>query len=130
MATILLVEDDFNTRVGLSEILAGEGYDVEAVADGTSALNRLDSKMIALLLSDLRLPDISGLELHQRAKAVHPDLHTIIMTAFDTSSARRDAEATGVFSWLTKPLDVEHLLALVRDAVACSEVVDHTEPKQ
>ncbi|MFQ5753393.1 MAG: response regulator, partial [bacterium] len=82
MSTILLVEDDVNTRTGLFEILTEEGYHVESAEDGADALKIMESGIIDLLLSDLRLPDLSGLELHEKVKRVHPELITIIMTAY------------------------------------------------
>ena len=80
MHNILIVEDDLNARLGWGSLLAEEGYSVELVEDGCNCLKRTDWD-IDLLLSDLRLPDISGIELARRVKQLKPDLLSIIMTA-------------------------------------------------
>lgn len=123
MSTILVVEDDVNTRLGLSEILTDEGYQVESAEDGYRALEALNVRVVDLLLSDLMLPDFSGFELHLKAKEVNPQIRTIIMTANDTTGVRFDAEERGVYSWLTKPLNINTLLESIKNAVACADMI-------
>ena len=116
MPTILLVEDDTNTRFGLAEILTSEGYDVVLAEDAEEALEKVDWET-DLLLSDLQLPGISGLALWNQARQRYPELVSIIMTAFNTPENKLQAEDSGVFSFLNKPLNIDQLLSAIEDAL-------------
>ncbi|MFQ5823770.1 MAG: response regulator [bacterium] len=116
MPKILIVEDEFNTRQGLSEILTEEGFEVALAEDGANALEKIDIDT-DLLLSDLRLPDITGLDLFKKLKPLYPELVTIIMTAYSTPDLGEEAKDAGVFSWLTKPLNIEILLSKLQEAL-------------
>ncbi len=109
MPTILLVEDDYNTRFGLGEILSSEGYDVVLAKDAYEAIKKVDRKT-DLLLSDLQIPGMSGLELWHQMSHQYPALVSIIMTAFSTPEIKLKAEESGVFSLFNKPLDIDQLL--------------------
>ncbi len=116
MPTILLVEDDTNTRFGLAEILTSEGYDVVLAEDAGEALEKVDWET-DLLLSDLQLPGISGFALWNQARQRYPELVSIIMTAFNTPENKLQAEDSGVFSFLNKPLNIDHLLSAIENAL-------------
>ena len=116
MPTILLVEDDTNTRFGLAEILTSEGYDVVLAEDAEEALEKVDWDA-DLLLSDLQLPGISGLALWNQARQRYPELVSIIMTAFNTPENKLQAEDSGVFSFLNKPLNIDQLLSAIENAL-------------
>ncbi len=116
MPTILLVEDDTNTRFGLAEILTSEGYDVVLAEDADEALEKVELE-IDLLLSDLQLPGISGLALWNQARQRHPELVSILMTAFNSPENKLQAEDAGVFSFLNKPLDIDYLLSAIENAL-------------
>lgn len=112
MHRILIVEDDLHARTGLGSLLTEEGYSVELVEDGASCLKRTDWD-IDLLISDLRLPDISGIELARRVKQLRPDLLSIIMTAESEPVHIIQASKWGVICCLPKPLDIIRLLSLL-----------------
>ncbi len=116
MPAILLVEDDTNTRFGLAEILTSEGYDVVLAEDAEEALEKVDWET-DLLLSDLQLPGISGLALWNQARQRYPELVSIIMTAFNTPENKLQAEDSGVFSFLNKPLNIDQLLSAIENAL-------------
>ncbi len=116
MPAILLVEDDTNTRFGLAEILTSEGYDVALAEDAEEALEKVDWET-DLLLSDLQLPGISGLALWNQARQRYPELVSIIMTAFNTPENKLQAEDSGVFSFLNKPLNIDQLLSAIENAL-------------
>jgi len=122
MSTILIVEDDRHTRDGLCELLSSEGYDVEHAKTASAALHKLDSR-VTLLLSDLKLPDFSGLELCEKVMKKNPGLKSIIMTAYTSEEMYKKAKKVGVHSWLTKPLDIDLLFKLVSDALSSVPVV-------
>ncbi len=115
MPRILVVEDDVNTCAGLEEILAEEGYEVETAPDGHTALDKIDDSF-DVLLSDLRLPGIRGLELARRIVADYPDVVPIIMTAYGSPEMHNRGKEIGIYAWLTKPLNLERLLTLLKQA--------------
>lgn len=121
MPTILLVEDDYNTRFGLREILSCEGYDVVLTEDAEQAIEKVDWKT-DLLLSDLQLTGMSGLELWNQVRQQYPELVSIIMTAFSAPETKLQAEESGVFSFLDKPLNIDHLLSEIENALHQNEL--------
>lgn len=114
MSKILLVEDDINTRLGLCEILQDEGHHVLLAESGTRALEAFDDSC-DLALCDLRLPDISGLDVLRSLRKRKPELVTVIMTAYTTTEAVNEARAIGVYDWLSKPLNIDKLLTLITE---------------
>ena len=116
MPAILLVEDDYNTRFGLGEILASEGYDVVLAEDADEALEKVDRET-DLVLTDLQLPGMSGLEMLNQMRQQYPELLSIIMTAFSTPETKLQAEESGVFSFLNKPLNIDQLLSAIENAL-------------
>lgn len=117
MSKILVVEDDLHTRDGLCELLSGEGYDVAYAGSVSAALKKLQSDTV-LILSDLRLPDASGLKLWGQVRRLNPKLKSILMTAYASEETFREAESLGVYTCLTKPLDIDLLLRKVREVLA------------
>jgi DNA-binding NtrC family response regulator len=117
LSTILIVEDDRNTRLGLQELLVEEGYQVESAENASKALQKLESGFVDLLISDLRLPDTSGLDLCRKIRSEYPDLNTIIMSAYSTPESRLEAKELGVYSWFTKPLELDSLLSTIKKAL-------------
>lgn len=122
MCKILLVEDDLNTRAGLGEILTDEGYEVVLAEDGAHALEEIDAST-DLLLSDLELPGLTGLDLLRRVKQQYPRLISVMMTAYDPSEHRVQAQELGVHSFLGKPLNIEGLLSVLKEALPQDEVM-------
>ena len=83
-ALILVADDDPGLRESLERTLTRDGYRVVAASDGQAALERLQSGGIDLILSDLKMPGLSGIELLRAAKAIAPDVDVILLTAFGT----------------------------------------------
>ena len=123
MSKILLVEDDQNTLEGLAHILRDEGYHVQAVCDGETALRELSQDDYDVLLTDLKLPGIDGLELYREVKGISPDVATIVVTAFGTVKTAVDAMKEGVFDYVTKPIEVDELLIIIRNALNRQELL-------
>ncbi|MCH7755562.1 response regulator, partial [candidate division KSB1 bacterium] len=84
MSRILIVEDDRNTLSGLMEILTQEGYEVKGVDNPKKALKSLKNETFEILLTDLKMPDMSGMELYERSLAITPEMKTIVMTAYSS----------------------------------------------
>jgi CheY-like chemotaxis protein len=102
---ILVVDDDANSRDSLSLLLADEGHAVDACRSGTVALARLATSTYDVLLTDLMMPGLSGLELVHAARTSAPAMRCFIMSGHAPS-----AEAADI-AWLAKPIDIEGLLA-------------------
>ncbi len=116
-ATILVADDDPGIRESLERTLIREGYGVVAASDGRAALERLQSGSIDLVLTDLRMPGLSGLELLRAAKAISPDVDVVLLTAFGTVEEAVKAMKEGAYDFLTKPFRREQLLKLIDKAL-------------
>jgi CheY-like chemotaxis protein len=110
-ARILLAEDSTDTRLLLHYVLEWEGFEVTGVEDGAAALKSLAEGQPDLLLTDLMMPQVDGLELIRRVRAQEAlaDLPIVAMSA-DRSHHLEQASATGATAIITKPLDVDHLV--------------------
>lgn len=108
---ILLADDDASLRRVLQFKLDKAGHDVTAVEDGEAALNQLRSDRWDLLLSDIRMPVVDGVELLELAKQLQPGLKVILMTAHATVSQAVQAVKLGAFDYITKPFEDDQLLA-------------------
>ena len=107
-STILVVEDDPHLREVITEVLSDEGYDVHEAMDGQRALERIESIVPDLVLSDIRMPRLSGLELAERLKQRRQPIPIVLMS---TSSNAPSGEE---FVFLAKPFAIEDLVALVK----------------
>jgi len=116
-ATLLVADDDPAVRESLERVLTREGYEVVLAPDGQAALERLQGGGIDLVLSDLKMPGLTGLELLPRAKAVAPDVDFIMLTAFGTVEEAVRAMKDGAADFLTKPFQRAQLIKVVRQAL-------------
>lgn len=117
---ILLIEDDPGAGTALQKVIKAEGYEVDWVTRGEDALRRVGEQNYQLVVTDLKLPGLSGLELVRRFHASHPKLPLILMTAHGTTETAIEAMKFGAFEYLTKPFEVEELLSVVAEGVANS----------
>jgi two-component system response regulator HydG len=116
-ATVLVVDDDPGLRESLERTLAREGYRVVVASDGRAGLERLQAGQIDLVVTDLKMPGLSGLELLRAAKAMAPDIDVIMLTAFGTVEEAVKAMKEGAYDFLTKPFRREQLLKLMDKAI-------------
>ncbi len=114
---ILIVDDDENLRWVLQTQVEQMGYAVQAVGNGDDALASIEKSMPALVLSDLKMPGLSGMELLQKIRAGWPEIPVIIMTAFGTIQSAVGAMRVGAYDYLSKPIDYEELLLVIRRAL-------------
>lgn len=113
MARVLIVDDQEMMRDSLAATLSREGHEVVAAHDGQAALNRLTERRFELMLTDLKMPRVNGLELLGEVKKVRPDLPVILMTAFATVQTAVEAMRLGAYDYIQKPFDGEELKLLV-----------------
>ncbi|MFQ5823983.1 MAG: sigma-54-dependent transcriptional regulator [bacterium] len=123
MTKILIVEDDRNTLSGLVEILGQEGFDVVGVESTKKALKILKSEGFDILLTDLKMPDMSGMELYERSLPLAPEMKTIVMTAYSSVKDAVEAMKKGVYEYLTKPLDLDELFVIVEKAIGEQKIL-------
>lgn len=115
--SILIIDDDPNLRKTLSDILRARGYDTHAAGDGAGGLALLKQHAFQLVLVDLRLPDITGIELLEKIKAGQPSIEAIVLTGNATLDSAIEATNKGAFTYLQKPYDMDQLLLHIRRAI-------------
>jgi DNA-binding NtrC family response regulator len=115
---ILIVDDEKNIREGLGQALEMDGYAIFLAADGKEAMNTFTEEEIDLVITDLKMPNISGGELLRRIAADQPTVPVIILTGHGTIETAVDAMRDGAYDFLTKPVNLDHLSLLVKRALA------------
>jgi two-component system response regulator HydG len=115
--TLLVADDDPGLRESLERTLTREGYRVVLASDGRAALERMQAGGVDLILTDLKMPGLTGLELLRAAKAIAPDVDVVLLTAFGTVEHAVSAMKEGAYDFLTKPFRREQLLKLVAKAL-------------
>jgi len=120
--TILIVDDERNIREGLAEAFSMEGYETLMASDGMEALRLLDEKYIDLVVTDLKMPKLSGMELLQHIKQRWQNVPVIIITAHGDIAEAVSAMQYGALEFITKPLDLEHLIKLAKNALEIREL--------
>ena len=118
---ILIIDDDLNIRKTLSDILNIKGYETFTVSNGTEGADFLKRSPVNLVIIDLGLPDISGLEVLSRVKADNPFTEAIILTGNASLDSAIEATNKGAFSYLLKPYDMEQLMLHIRRAIEKQE---------
>ncbi|MFO0605874.1 MAG: sigma-54 dependent transcriptional regulator [Polyangiales bacterium] len=119
---LLVVDDEATARRALSTLLRDDGYEVDVAASGEEALEHLARAAPDMLLTDVRMPGIDGVELLTRAKAVDPHLAVVVMTAFGNVKDAVRAMRAGAEHYITKPVDLDEL-SLVIDRVLRQKAV-------
>lgn len=114
MRRLLVVEDEESIRLALAKFLRSRGFEVESAASGSAALAQLQQHRFALMLCDIRLPGITGLELVPKAHALDPDLAVVMLTAVNDALTAAESISLGAMDYLTKPVDLLDLLAAVQ----------------
>jgi len=117
---ILLVDDDPSLMRLLVLRLEAEGFEVVTAASGTEALQRLRGRSVELMISDLRMEGMDGIELFEHVQHYYPGLPVIIITAQGSIPDAVAATQKGVFGFLTKPIEREQLKSLIERALSVS----------
>ncbi len=117
MPRILVVDDEPGMRRSLAISLKREGYEVEEAAGGTESLIRLEREIYDLVMTDLRMTPVGGLEVLAAAKKAAPQTEVIVMTAYGSIEAAVEAMRLGAFDFVSKPFQAEEILARVRNAL-------------
>ena len=115
--TILIVEDDLAVCEILGKMLSKQGYCTLKAESGKQAIRMSTSSQLDLVVLDLNLPDIEGLEVLKHIKAQKQNIPVIIVTAYGSREIVRSAMEIGAFDFLTKPFDVHHICAVIKEAL-------------
>jgi len=110
---ILVVDDERSHRQMIEAVLAAEGYEIAQADTGQAAIDAVTEKFYDLVIMDIRMPELGGIEALQKIKTMSPGIPVIIMTAYASVGTAVDALKSGASDYLTKPLDIEELKILV-----------------
>ena len=124
---ILIVEDDQSLRLVTKAQLERSGYETSVAVDVSQALDMLRSEPHDLVLSDLHLPDLSGMDLLKTVRAEYPETPVVIMTAYGTVQTAVEAIKSGAYDYITKPVHPDELRALVHRAVERRRLVEEVQ---
>src|SRR5690349_7702032 len=118
---ILIVDDDAGQRSLLESFLKSQGFETATASSGFEALERLDATPFVMMISDVRMPGLTGLETLRRARQKHSVLPVLLVTAFADIRDAVDAMRDGAVNYLSKPIDLDELLSCVQAATGLKE---------
>src|SRR5690348_11860779 len=122
-STILLIEDDAGIVVTLRRLLGEEGHQVEIETRGDTGLERARANPFDVVITDMKLPGLNGLELVRELHEARPRLPIILITAHGTTETAIEATKSGAYDYLLKPFEMPELIELVEHAVASSRLM-------
>src|SRR5437763_1765004 len=117
MANILIIDDERAIRKTLNEILGFEGYKIEEAADGEEGLKKFQTAPYDVVLCDIKMPKVDGLEFLTKATAVNPDVPVIMISGHGTIETAVEAVKKGAFDYISKPPDLNRMLITIRNAM-------------
>jgi len=122
MKNILVIEDEKKMRDGLVEILTDEGYNVESAENGKVGLEKIKKKDFDVILTDLIMPVMGGMDVLMEIKHIKPGANVIIITAFGTIENAVDAIKAGASDYITKPFKIDEIQTKIRMVLATAEI--------
>lgn len=117
MNQILIVDDEAIVRESIRDWLKDSGYEVSVAASGEEALELIEKDDFSVMIVDLRLPQMTGIDVLKRVKAVKPGIKSIVITAYPSMLSQNEATKLGAIDYLVKPISPEKLEALIYDAL-------------
>ena len=122
MARILIIEDDASVASALRDLLKAEGYGVEMTTDAAEGLSAAQSKSYDVIVTDLQMPALTGLEVIEQLQAAKPQLPVILITAYHTTEAAIRAIKLGAFDYVLKPIDPSEFLRILKRALESTRI--------
>ncbi len=120
---ILVVDDNIDYCEGIIDFLEMEGFDAKGVHDGFKALETIEEDEFDMVLMDVRMPGMDGVETFQKLKKISPDTPTILMSAFALESRIKEALRNGVYGAFQKPVDNERLICSIKKSFHAGAVI-------
>ena len=127
MASILIIDDDKAIRKTLTEILRYEGYKIDEAADGEEGLRKFSSTAYDLVLCDVKMPKMDGIEFLEKSKVINPDVPIIVVSGHGNIETAVEAVKKGAFDFISKPPDLNRLLITLRNALDKQTLVRETK---
>ncbi len=127
MSNILIVDDEKAIRKTLGEILSYEGYKMDEAADGEEALKKFKEKSYDVVLCDIKMPRMDGIEFLERAREANPDTPIIMISGHGTIETAVEAVKKGAYDYISKPPDLNRLLITIRNAMDKTSLVTETK---
>ncbi|TLM60384.1 MAG: response regulator [Deltaproteobacteria bacterium] len=119
---ILVVDDEENTRLGLSKLLSHEGFVVDLAANGTEALDLLRRQRVNLVISDINMPDMNGIAFLREISRRFPSTNVIMITAYGGVESYLEAMNLGAFEYLHKPVRLDELRSVMKKVFENSDI--------
>lgn len=127
MSNILIIDDEKAIRKTLSEILSYEGYKIDEAGDGEEGLRKFKEKEYDVILCDIKMPRIDGIEFLEKAKESNPDIPIIMISGHGTIETAVEAVKKGAYDYISKPPDLNRLLITIRNAMDKTSLVAETK---
>lgn len=127
MADLLIIDDEKAIRKTLTEILSFEGYKIEEASDGEEGLKKFKEKTYDLVLCDIKMPKIDGIEFLQKAVEINPDVPIIMISGHGNIETAVEAVKKGAYDYISKPPDLNRLLITIRNAMDKSNLITETK---
>ena len=127
MASILIIDDEKAIRKTLSEILSYEGYKIEEAADGEEGLKKFTNTAFDVVLCDIKMPKMDGIEFLEKARLVNPDVPIIVISGHGNIETAVEAVKKGAFDYISKPPDLNRMLITLRNALDKQSLVIETK---
>jgi len=121
MVRILIVEDDEEMRALLKDSLLEEGIEFDSAGNGSEAIRKLVEESFDLVITDIRTPGLTGLDILPRIKKLRPETLIIVITAFGSEEVRLKSFDRGAAAYLEKPISMNRLKALVQEMISTKE---------
>ena len=127
MSVILIAEDQDSVREGLKKALGEGGHSVTGVNDGTKALEELKAKTYDILITDIKMPGMDGIELLNLAKKLNPDTYVIVITAFGSVETAVAAMKAGAYDYINKPFSIDEMELLIKNIEEKKRILEERE---
>lgn len=127
MSNILIIDDEKAIRKTLGEILSYEGYKIDEAGDGEEGLKRFREKNYDVVLCDIKMPKIDGIEFLDKANEINPDVPIIMISGHGTIETAVEAVKKGAYDYVSKPPDLNRLLITIRNAMDKTDLVTETK---
>src|ERR1041385_2071646 len=127
MAEILIIDDEKSIRKTLGEILSFEGYKIEEASDGEEGLKKFRERNYDVVLCDIKMPKIDGIEFLQKAGESNPDIPVIMISGHGNIETAVEAVKTGAYDYISKPPDLNRMLITLRNAMDKTTLVAETK---
>src|SRR5436190_11460318 len=127
MSNILIIDDEKAIRKTLSEILSYEGYKIDEAADGEEGLKKLREKEFDVILCDIKMPKVDGIEFLEKSKDINGDTPIIMISGHGTIETAVEAVKKGAYDYISKPPDLNRLLITIRNAMDKNQLVAETK---